>query len=189
MGKVQSFDARDMGGGSYFGQYVHDSPYALWVAASSPSARASTASGAGLSTIGTAGVPITFMVTVRDAWDNVVRRNTNPSIVKVTVIRSPSTPVSVWDYKNGSYHVQYTPMSAGNNLIGVFVNSMHIVGSPFSVEFVDGKTSNNYSYATGPGLSVGTAGVPSVFEIFAFDLDNNRKSSSSDKFTFTGTPL
>jgi len=69
--------------------------------------------------------------------------------------------------------------------VAVFVNGSHIKNSPFKVEFVPGGTVQTYSYTKGPGLKVGTAGVPSFFEVLAFDLDNNRKADNNDLFTYS----
>lgn len=41
----------------------------------------------------------------------------------------------------------------------------------------DGEASARFTYAAGKGLVTGTAGYPSFFELYSFDLDNNRKTS------------
>ncbi len=170
--------------GSHMGDYIDGSPYELVVKHGLASAVTSTAEGPGL--LGaTVGVPVSFMVTVRDPYDNVLRSPGLVSVVSAKLDRSPSAWVSVWDLHNGSYIVEYIPQLDGPNLVSVRVNGSQILHSPFSVPVLDGATSADNSYAVGPGLVVGTTGETSYFEVFAFDLLGNRKTTSDDLFTFT----
>lgn len=172
------------GRGQYYGQYVADSPYKLVVSHSTSSGLTSTAEGPGLHSA-TVGVPASFMVTVRDAYDNVMRTNSPSKALTAVLNRSPGAVVDIWDYQNGSYHVEYLPELAGPNLITVSVDGAQIQGSPFAVPVQDGHTSARYSFAVGQGLHTGRTGDVSYFEVYAFDLDNNRKSDYADTYTFT----
>jgi hypothetical protein len=75
-------------------------------------------------------------------------------------------------------------------LISIYVNGRHIKNSPFAVNFTDGAASGLFSYAVGPGLITGASYVTSYFEVFAYDIRGNRKTTSSDTYTYqlTGGP-
>ena len=174
------------GQGQYHGQYVADSPYKLVVSHSVGSAFTSTATGAGL-VAAVVGVPVSFMVTVRDAYENVLRTRSPAVALTASLKRSPAAVVNIWDYQNGSYNVEYIPELVGPNLVSVFVDGAQIKDSPFTVPVLDGLTSAEHSFAVGQGLHSGRTGDISYFEVYAFDLDNNRKSSYEDIYTFTVT--
>jgi hypothetical protein len=171
------------GRGAYYGQYVADSPYTLVVSHSVASGLTSTATGPGLQAA-TVGVPVSFMVTVRDAYDNVMRTSSPSKTLTAVLNRSPSAVVNIWNYQNGSYNVEYIPELKGPNLITVSVDGAQIRGSPFTVPVKDGLTSAQYSFAVGQGLHTGRTGDLSYFEVYAFDLDNNRKNDYADTYTY-----
>lgn len=172
-----------LGRNTYQGSAVANSPYSLVVTHSLGVAHSCSASGPGLISA-TVGIPNSFLITVRDPWDNVLRSNSYTPSVEVKLDRSPSAVTSIWNYLNGSYAIEYVANVSGPNLISVYVNSLQIPGSPFPVYFADGATSASTSYAVGDGLHWGIPGVPSYFELFSFDMDGNRKSTSSDVFEF-----
>jgi hypothetical protein len=175
-----------MGLGSHIGQYVGNSPYALSVRHSLASGITTTAEGPGLVSA-TVGVPVSFTVTVRDPWNNVLRLSSPTVFVAAHLDRTPGAKVTIHNFNNGSYNVEYIPLLKGPNLVSVRVDGFHIRDSPFTVPVLDGSTSAIHSYATGPGLLSGVAGSPSYFLVYAYDLDNNRKESRSDVYTFTVT--
>jgi hypothetical protein len=178
-------DTINEGRGTYRGQYVDNSPYSLITKHATAAALATTAEGPGL-TSGTAGVATWFVVTVRDNWGNILRNTSSVSAVTAVIQRSAQATgsVSVWNYHNGSYNVRYTPAVSGEIILSVYVNSVQIYNSPFLVEIADGVTAEHYTYAIGPGLRIGTTGVTQYFELFAYDLDGNRKSTNTDNFVF-----
>jgi hypothetical protein len=171
------------GRGRYYGQYVADSPYKLVVSHTVSSAITSTAIGPGLVSA-VVGVPVSFMVTVRDAFDNVLRTTNPPNVLTAKLNRSPQAVVNIWNYYNGSYNVEYIPVLSGPNLVSVYVDGVQIKDSPFTVPVMDGRTSATYSFAVGQGLHSGRTGDVSYFEVYAFDLDNNRKSDFADTYSF-----
>jgi hypothetical protein len=174
------------GGLTHLGQYVHHSPYRLYVSFSDAAAAKTTAVGSGL--LGaTVGVPITFMVTLRDVWGNVVRNAVRPYGLTFSLGKSVGINFDLFDHNNGSVTIEYTAAKSGNDIVSVFVEGGHIAGSPFKVTLVDGIDDAQYSYAKGPGLVIGTTGVTSFFELFAFDLGNNRKMEYSDRYYFSTT--
>lgn len=181
--KVVSYRQKNFGQGSFLGQYVANSPYFTVVSHTSASAYTTSAVGPGL-VAGTVGIPVSFMITVRDPWDNVMRTSHPSCAVAAFLDLSPEAEVVIWNYNNGSYHIQYTPAVSGLNLVTVTVDSVQIPGSPFQVPFVDGRTSASFSYAVGPGLQIGTTGVTQYFQLFAFDFEGNRKSAADDIFIF-----
>jgi hypothetical protein len=172
------------GDGSYLGEYVADSPLSLVVSHTVASIVTSTVTGSGL--LGAVvGVPVSFMITVRDPFDNVLRTDEHKPVVTAVLDRSPDATVNVWDYRNGSFNIEYIPVLSGNNILSVYVNGHHIKYSPFTVSTLPGESSEEHSYATGSGLHSGVTGKTSYFEVFTFDLSNNRKSDFDDVFFFT----
>lgn len=172
--------------GTFAGDYVDESPYELIVSHSIASTVTTTAAGPGLLEA-TVGVPTSFTVTVRDPWENVLRTD-HPSVnVTARLDRTPAAPVTVWNYNNGSYLVEYTPIASGENLISVYVDGFMIRHSPFVVEIEKGETSSSFSFAFGAGLYSGVTGEPSYFEVFSFDLEGNRKTDLSDEYIFVVT--
>ena len=174
---------------TYSGQYVHDSPYPLIVNHGNPHAFTSTAIGPGLLS-SVVEVPNFFMVTVRDAYDNVCRTNGTELVknqAKVTAVlqRSVNATVTVLNYRNGSYYVSYFAQKSGSNLLSVYVNGYHIKNSPFTVMIQDGRNFEVTSIATGPGLIVGEVLSTSYFQVFAYDIDNNRKNDPIAKYYFS----
>ena len=162
------------------GQYVASSPYHLDVAPNTPSAFASTAVGTGLSNC-IVGIRAYFMVTVRDSWNNVCLDATS---VTMKLQRTPYSTYEVLNYQNGSYGVHYIANATGINLLEVFVNNIHIDGSPFQLHAENGEVSEVHSIASGRGLTHGETGKVSYFQVYSHDLSNNRKDYTLDSFTF-----
>lgn len=184
IGYQRSLGYKGFGTNTHLGQYIASSPYSLMVNHAMATGHTSSADGQGLRT-STVGIPTNFIVTLRDPWDNVIRTRGSTANVSVTLPQSPSATVVVWDYKNGSFNVDYVPILAGQNLLVVKVNGVQIPGSPFTPLVTDGMTNVTYSYAQGPGLQVGTAGVAQYFEVFSYDFQGNRKSTSNDVYVFS----
>ncbi len=172
------------GRGTYFGQYIDNSPYQLVVKHTQASVVSTTAEGSGL-IHATVGVPAYFKITIRDPFDNVLRTSYRKPTIAVKVDRSPTALIHVWNYYNGSYLLEYTAQQAGTNAISVWVDGFQITGSPFLVPTHDGQTSAHYSYARGEGLHIGVTGKKSFFHLFSFDLSNNRKTGYEDVYVFS----
>jgi hypothetical protein len=171
------------GAGTFKGQYIHNSPYRIYVGHSYASPSFTTAHGPGI-IHSTVGVPVSFMVTVRDSWKNVARHRDKPFNLTFALEKSPGISFSSVSHNNGSYTITYTSRMSGDDLLSVYVNRGHIEGSPFHVIVLDGVHDAQYSYATGPGLIAGTTGNTSFFELMAFDLGNNRKTNFNEVYVF-----
>lgn len=176
---------------TYSGQYVDSSPYPLIVHHGAPQPFTSTAIGPGLLEA-VVEVPNFFVVTVRDAYDNVCRSNgtelvQNQAVVTSVLQRSVNSTVTVLNYRNGSYYVTYLAQKSGSNLLSVYVNGFHIKNSPFTLPIQDGRNYEANTIATGPGLTIGEVLSTSYFEVFAYDIDNNRKNDSIAKYYFNVT--
>ena len=172
-----------MGNGSYYGQYIADSPYRLNVRHTKASLMTSTVEGDGLVSA-TVAVTSSFMLTVRDAFDNVLVDNYLKPNVTIRLDKSPYAPVKVWDYKNGSYLLQYTPLLSGENILSVMIDGSQIYGSPYYIPTAVGITNASYSYAEGPGLVLGTTGKISYFTLYSYDIHRNRKTDYKDVYFF-----
>ncbi len=170
--------------GTHLGQFVHDSPYYLTVTHAAASGFTSTAQGDGL--VGaTVMVPAYVMITVRDSWSNVLRTTSYAPAVTAMLDRSPSANVFVHNFNNGSYMIEYIAQKSGDNLLSLQVDGKHIKNSPFTVPISEAvRADNNYSVAVGAGLTTGTVGEPSMFQIFAYDLHNNRRTTAGDTFKY-----
>jgi hypothetical protein len=172
-----------LGKGSYYGQYIASSPYSLVVSHTQASVITSTVQGDGLTTA-TVGVTASFMLTVRDPYDNVLVDDNLLPTIAVKLDKSPSATVHVWNYHNGSYLLQYAPLLSGTNILSVSINGNQILGSPFYVETSVGVTTEVYSYAEGSGLHHGMTGKVSYFTLYSYDLSKNRKTDYNDKYFF-----
>jgi hypothetical protein len=82
--------------------------------------------------------------------------------------------------QGGRYLMTYTASATNYDLpnwpftVTVMLEGIHIAGSPFSnVEMMPAATAAPYSAATGDALTIGTAGVTEVFQIFARDAFDN----------------
>jgi hypothetical protein len=174
---------QSMGKGSHVGQYIDQSPYVLTVRHSVPSLITSTVRGDGLINA-TVGVTASFMLTVRDVYDNVLRDSTYQPTISLRLDKSPSAKTSVWNYGNGSYLLSYIPLLSGTNILSVFINNKQIYGSPYYVTTAVGIANASYSYAEGVGLVHGMTGQISYFSLFSYDLHNNRKTNYDDSYYF-----
>ena len=108
----------------------------------------------------------------------------NTASVTMKLQRTPNSIYEVTDYKNGSYGVHYIANATGINLLEVFVNNIHIDGSPFKLDAVNGEVSEVYSIASGRGLEHGETGQVSYFQVRSYDLSKNRKDYTLDSFSF-----
>lgn len=188
---------RQVGGGSSgfarigredanLGQEVHDGPHRLYVSHTKPSATTTSVVPSNRTGLDFAivGIPTSFLITVRDSWGNTVTTRFHPFKVTAVLTKSPNAIANVYDLTNGSFVIEYIAVLTGENLVAVMVDGVHIKNSPFAVPVTDGATSNINSFASGPGLHIGTAGVVSYFQVFAYDIDNNRKSTTDDLYVF-----
>lgn len=175
-----------LGGGdsTYLGQYIDRSPYRMYVQNDVAVGGTSSLEVYGGLLGSTVGVLASFMITLRDGWKNVVRSPSSPSIVARFPL-APRVPFTYTNLNNGSYLIEYVPEYADSaSKLDVLVNGGPIVGSPFSVPTSDGAPSANYTYAEGSGLVSGIASVTSSFLIFAYDLENNRKTDFGDEYVY-----
>ena len=173
-----------MGRGTYYGQYIAQSPYTMTVTHTIASIITSTVEGDGLTANATVAIPSYFMLTVRDPYDNVLRDRYLVPTITMRLDKTPNAPVSIWDYQNGSYLMQFTPTLAGTNILSVLINGYQILGSPYYINTIIGQTNSTYSFAQGPGLVSGTTGEPAYFTLYSFDLRGNRMTTYSDIYYF-----
>ena len=94
-------------------------------------------------------------------------------------------PAVVTDLQNGTYGAEYVVKRAGAYLIEVKLGGVHVMGSPFQVSVLAGKTSARASTAQGAGLRTSVAGTPSSFEVIARDDFGNLRSVCGDDFEVT----
>ena len=171
------------GAGEHRGEYVDKSPYVVTVQHAQASAFTSTATGKGLAE-GTVNVPATCMVTVRDAWDNVVRTANYPYVLSASMNGISSADFRYWNYNNGSMTINFTPLIAGSAvLLSIYVDGAHVSGSPFAVNVLDGAASEVYSVTA--FAPVADSAKTYYFQVYAYDVQNFRKTSRTDNYTFS----
>lgn len=141
------------------GQNVGSSPFTVYVLNTVARGLTSTAVGPGVTAVNVS-YPAFYTVTVSDVYNNIALNVVN--VVTMLVDGAGGFRVSVFDFKNGSYYIQYTPVISGSTLVTVMVNGMPIFGSPFSVYSDVVSSDANTTYAIGPNLYLG------LFCIFSY---------------------
>ncbi len=171
------------GRGTYTGQYVGDGPSKAVVSHTVPSGYTTTVMP--ISTAGAqVGVPSTYLVTVRDPYENVVRTGTPPASVTAMLDLSPNATIDVYNYQNGSYLVTYTPQVSGDNTLSIYVGGALVQAAPVTIPTQGGASGSTFSFAVGPGLFTGRAGDASYIQVYSFDGDGNRLATYDDIYTF-----
>jgi hypothetical protein len=172
------------GRGTYTGEYIGQGPYKAVVSHTVASGYTTTVEPLGAASA-VVGVPSYFLVTVRDAYDNVLRTGYPPVDVTASLDRSPgATNVKVYNYQNGSYLVTYTPSLSGDNPLSISVGGALVQSAPVIIPTTGGATGSARSFAVGPGLVSGLAGEPSYIQVYSFDGDGNRKEDYNDVYRF-----
>ena len=185
------------------GRPVGDSPYRLSVFPAPTSPAHCAASGAGLLEA-IAGESSSFVIVPRDSFGNarplersdrftvaLARRGASGEASPSATATSFSSgglkwqPAVVTDLQNGTYGAEYVVKRAGAYLIEVKLGGVHVMGSPFQVSVLAGKTSARASTAQGAGLRTSVAGTPSSFEVIARDDFGNLRSVCGDDFEVT----
>ena len=112
-----------------------------------------TSTVSGLASIVNSTSSTVFSVTVRDAYYNIVLN----SISNVTMTINGILPsnFSVFNFYNGTYYVQYTPILSGVSALVVYVNNMTVFGSPFYVTVLDTFVHLPYTRVSGTNLHHG----------------------------------
>lgn len=98
-------------------------------------------------------------------------------------VNSPSgqnIECSVAELDEGNYAVRFVPCELGDHLVSVFLDGLHIPGSPFTVKVggLEGDPSKVVAY--GPGLKGGVAGLPAEFTVNALDAGSGALALSID---------
>lgn len=138
-------------GAEYYGLSVGSSPFRVKVSNSIPEGITSTVSG--LASIVNSTSSTVFSVTVRDAYYNVVLNGV--SNVTVTIDGVLPSNFSVFNFNNGTYYVQYTPILSGVSELIVYVNNMTAFGTPFYVTVLDTFVHLRYTRVAGTNLHHG----------------------------------
>ena len=113
-----------------------------------------------------AGVPLTIVITARDALGN--QLSTGGATVAVTITgTNPATP-TVTDHGDGTYSATYTPANAGTDTVVIRINGNAILGSPFTITVAVGAASPAHSTANVPN---GTAGQATTITIQTRDVN------------------
>ena len=132
----------------YFGLSVGTAPFSVLVASSIASGLNSHVDH--LDRKVNATFPSHFLVTVKDKYDNIVV-NSNVSI-SLSINHNPAINVTILNYHNGTYFIQYVPIESGVSNLVVKINNMHVIGSPFEVNVSDVVSDVSNTYAIGPNL-------------------------------------
>jgi hypothetical protein len=92
---------------------------------------------------------------------------------------------NIFDNKNGTYSVRYTPVFSGEYLlsveIGEFGSSRHIKGSPFRLTVLPGESDPTMSILVLDDNGNGVAGSRLISSLHTFDRHGNRREKGGDK--------
>ena len=132
----------------YFGLNVGTAPFSVVVVSSPP--LGATSSVAGYETAVNVTVPTHLIVTVRDPYYNIALN----SKVNITVLINglPAKNMSIFNFQNGSYYVQYTPSESGVNDVLVKVNNQNLIGGHYKTIAADVFSVVKYTYVVGSNL-------------------------------------
>ena len=132
----------------YFGLNVGSAPFSVIVKNGNPLGLTCTVTE--LQKKVNVSVPTHFIVTARDSYYNLILdRKVN---ITLTVNGISASNLTVFDFKNGSYYVQYTPTQSGENNLVVKLNNMNVINSPLKNVAADVISVPNYAYIVGQNL-------------------------------------
>eukprot|EP00003_Mantamonas_plastica_P016296 TRINITY_DN271_c0_g1_i10.p1 TRINITY_DN271_c0_g1~~TRINITY_DN271_c0_g1_i10.p1 ORF type:complete len:6036 (+),score=1765.20 TRINITY_DN271_c0_g1_i10:697-18804(+) len=173
------------------GLHVSGSPFNVNVVPTTPAVEYSTAFGPALAgSPATAGIISRFTIQSRDRYSN--NRTTNdPFTVEVphTTYSLNANSISVTNGPNdsGQDEVSYTATVAGTYSVRVTNTgkTVHVVGSPYTVQVNPAATTAAQSFAYGAQLIRATAGAPNAFKIQARDQYLNNQTLTGQTFVTT----
>eukprot|EP00960_Hanusia_phi_P069135 767009-Hanusia_phi.AAC.13 len=123
-----------------------------------------------LATRGTAGIPFSFTVQIRDSRG--INRRSGGDDVSYSIGTGPKIRMN--DLQNGKYNASTVRYSVGIYEIRVFLNQLSPMDkSPYNLTVVPAVPSGPASVVSGNDLLAITAGVRSTFEIQSFDAFGN----------------
>eukprot|EP00026_Physarum_polycephalum_P004961 Phypoly_transcript_04987.p1 GENE.Phypoly_transcript_04987~~Phypoly_transcript_04987.p1 ORF type:complete len:652 (-),score=88.56 Phypoly_transcript_04987:12-1967(-) len=147
----------------------------------------SVATGAGLaSNIDQSTTPVSFTITAKDVNGKTVTTGGDNFVVTISGgISFTQTYLGA-----GVYQISYTPSVAGTYTIAVQLNGFApVVNSPFTVNVASTQTVPAKSTASGPGLAIYPASVPSAtfvsFTVVARTASGAQRKTGGDNVTFS----
>jgi hypothetical protein len=155
------------------GGAIADSPLTSEVSAAAANAARTTAS----VPAGTAGLPTTVTITVRDANDNVRTAGTDAGNLAVSVSGANTATPTVASAGAGVYTATYTPTATGSDDIAILLNGTAIASSPVTSAVSAGAANAAHTIASVPA---GTAGAATTITITVRDVNDNVRSANDD---------
>lgn len=168
--------------------HVVGSPYAATITAAALFTPDCVAIGPGLDTA-RAGKEASFVIYAKDAYGNALTVGGNT--FAVTLEGPVFLRADVGDNNDGTYMVQYQPMTSGSYNIAITRSeadatgapqAIHVKDSPFAMSVQPGKTFAGSCDASGPGLSEAVAGLTRGFIIQAKDQLGATLMTGGDTF-------
>jgi hypothetical protein len=170
------------------GSHVVGSPYTATITAAELYTPDCVAIGPGLDTA-RAGKEASFVIYAKDAYGNALTEGGNT--FAVTLEGPVFLRADVGDNSDGTYMVQYQPMTSGRYNVAITRSeadsagqpeAIHVKDSPFAMTVQPGKTFAGSCDATGPGLSEAVAGITRGFTIQAKDQLGATLMTGGDTF-------
>eukprot|EP00960_Hanusia_phi_P078066 768777-Hanusia_phi.AAC.7 len=123
-----------------------------------------------LATRGTAGIPFSFTVQIRDFRG--INKRSGGDNVSYSVDAGPKIRMN--DLQNGMYNASIVRYIVGNYVVRIYLNQLlPIDKSPYNLTVVPAVPSGPISVVSGNGLLAITAGILSTFDIQSFDAFGN----------------
>ena len=163
---------------------VIGSPFPIEIVAGPVLAANCKAEGKGLEAgrVGDEGV---FRIFAFDKFSNPIRHGGD--VFEITIVGPITVSITPFDCGDGSYNASYMITKSGPYRITISVNSMQIVGSPFSVTLAEGDTHPSKTTLQ-QATDDGTCGTNTVFSIQAHDVYGNPRKRGGDKFNTSFAP-
>lgn len=129
-----------------------------------------------------AGVTFSFAIQFRDTYQNLYLRGGDSGRLSIKLDEiyggNTNTPTTLTDYSNGTYGVVIEPTLIGTHKLYVKLDGVDVVGSPFTVEVVNGAAVTSTSTARGDGLFNATVNKEAKFEMFIRDVESNMRTDA-----------
>lgn len=161
----------------FYGFHIKNSPMTVDVFPAGTCAATSNMYGPALTTL-TAGVPASFTIYSRDAYNNVRGEGRTSFFVQLSGADSLSALVT--DRGDGSYNVSFTPTKSGSYDIASTLSGAHINLSPKTgIIARPARRHLSSSPISGMGVTLATAGIQSTLTLTVRDVHGNLQPEAS----------
>jgi hypothetical protein len=133
---------------------------------------------------GRVGVAQSLTIQAKDANNNIADYGSAVVFTGTLTCSTSQVFSSTYSGSRGVYSLSYTPFQTGNCSLAITLSGSAIVNSPiYSIIVTAGVASSSTSSANGVGVTTGTAGTASVFNIQSYDGSNNPLTTGGNVYT------